>query len=141
MNGIEIKLDNQAIQRLEKAILEAAQTAMEDVKSEIINTVPLDQGGLQNSINVITTKDDNEIHSFLGHDVLYARYLYYGKLMVDPNTKSSWAGEGVKKEVTDKKLNFKNGRTDHWLEPYISGDKKDFVKEHFAEELKRRLQK
>lgn len=36
----------------------------------------------------------------------YARYLYHGKLMVDPVTGSSWASTGVTKTLTDKNLVF-----------------------------------
>lgn len=36
----------------------------------------------------------------------YARMLYHGKLMVDPNTGSSYAPEGGTKVVTDKDLIF-----------------------------------
>lgn len=35
----------------------------------------------------------------------YARYLYYGKLMVAPNG-SSWARQGEKKKVTNKDLTY-----------------------------------
>ena len=50
----------------------------------------------------------------------YARYLYLGKLMVDPETGSSWATEGVKKVRTDRNLVFNqtvHGQAqDHWFE-------------------------
>lgn len=36
----------------------------------------------------------------------YARYLYYGKLMVDPSTGSSYAQKGSTKVLTDKDLVF-----------------------------------
>lgn len=36
----------------------------------------------------------------------YARYLYYGKLMVDPATGSSYTPKGGTKVVTDKNLVF-----------------------------------
>lgn len=36
----------------------------------------------------------------------YARYLYYGKLMVDPNTGSAYAPKGGSKVLTDKNLVF-----------------------------------
>lgn len=50
----------------------------------------------------------------------YARYLYYGKLMVDPNTGSAWASEGVTKVTTDRNLVFTKAyhseAQDHWFE-------------------------
>ena len=36
----------------------------------------------------------------------FGRFLYYGKVMVDPETRSAWARKGVKKVVTDKPLKF-----------------------------------
>lgn len=50
----------------------------------------------------------------------YARYLYYGKLMVDPNTGSSYAPKDGTKILTDKNLVFTNTvhpqAQDHWFE-------------------------
>lgn len=50
----------------------------------------------------------------------YARYLYYGKLMVDPNTGSSYAPKGGTKVVTDKNLVFTKTvhpqAQSHWFE-------------------------
>lgn len=50
----------------------------------------------------------------------YARYLYYGKLMVDPNTGSSYAPKDGTKTLTDKNLVFTNTvhpqAQAHWFE-------------------------
>lgn len=50
----------------------------------------------------------------------YARFLYYGKLMIDPNTGSSWAPYGASKVVTGKDLNISqavHGKAQsHWFE-------------------------
>lgn len=50
----------------------------------------------------------------------YARYLYYGKVMVDPNTGSAYAPKGGSKVVTDKNLvftkDFHPQAQDHWFE-------------------------
>ena len=46
----------------------------------------------------------------VGNEVIYpgpyARFLYYGKVMVDPNTGSTWAPKGGTKVVTDRNLVF-----------------------------------
>lgn len=121
MDNVQIKLDNQAIGRLEKAILEAAQTAMEDVRSDLVSaaTMPFDTGDMQNNQTEVFATDSGAV---LVTDSPQARRLYF-----------------------HPEYNFQQGKNANagadWLEPYISGDKKDFVKEHFAEELKRRLQK
>lgn len=50
----------------------------------------------------------------------YARYLYYGKLMVDPETGSAWASKGVTKVTTDRNLVISQAvnpqAQDHWFE-------------------------
>ena len=45
----------------------------------------------------------------------YARYLYMGKVMVDPETGSPWARKGAVKVVTDRDLRFATG-VPHWAE-------------------------
>lgn len=50
----------------------------------------------------------------------YARFLYYGKLMIDPNTGSAWAPYGASKVVTGTNLNISqtvHGKAQaHWFE-------------------------
>lgn len=48
------------------------------------------------------------------------RFLYEGKVMVDPETGSPWARPGAKKVVMDKDLNYNKNQnpnaTDHWFD-------------------------
>lgn len=50
----------------------------------------------------------------------YARFLYNGKLMIDPNTGSPWAPKGATKVVTGKDLNISTAvhskAQSHWFE-------------------------
>ena len=50
----------------------------------------------------------------------YARFLYNGQLMIDPNTGSPWAAKGATKVVTGKDLNIStavHGKAQsHWFE-------------------------
>ena len=50
----------------------------------------------------------------------YARFLYYGKVMVDPETGSTYAPKGGTKVLTDKNLVFNtsghNQAQSHWFE-------------------------
>lgn len=50
----------------------------------------------------------------------YARFLYYGKVMVDPNTGSTYAPKGGTKVVTDRNLVFNQTvhpqAQSHWFE-------------------------
>ena len=60
----------------------------------------------------------------VGNEVIYpgpyARFLYYGKVMVDPNTGSTYAPKGGTKAVTDRNLVFKKKThmqaQSHWFE-------------------------
>lgn len=50
----------------------------------------------------------------------FGRFLYEGKVMVDPETNSPWARKGAKKVVTDKDLVYDKSAhpnvTDHWFD-------------------------
>lgn len=50
----------------------------------------------------------------------YARFLYNGKLMIDPDTGSAWATKGATKVVTGKDLDIKTSvhaqAQSHWFE-------------------------
>ena len=50
----------------------------------------------------------------------YARFLYMGKVMIDPETGSTWARPGAKKVVTDRDIRFSKEpnpfATDHWFD-------------------------
>lgn len=71
---------------------------------------------LTGSLDQRTRVDENQII----YPGLYARYLYYGKLMVDPATGSSYAPKGTTKVLTDKNLVFNKAMhsqaQDHWFE-------------------------
>lgn len=58
------------------------------------------------------------------------RFLYEGKVMVDPETNSPWARKGAKKVVTDKDLQFSSPKaTPHWFDTAKKKDGKDWVKQ------------
>lgn len=62
------------------------------------------------------------------------RFLYYGKVMVDPVTESPWARPGAKKVVTDKDLTYGSPKaTPKWFETAKKNHGKawiDGVKKH-----------
>lgn len=62
----------------------------------------------------------------------YARYLYNGRLMVDPETGSSWARRGARKKVTEKNLSYTKAfhpmAQDHWFEASKALNDKKWVK-------------
>lgn len=50
----------------------------------------------------------------------FGRFLYEGKVMVDPETNSPWARPGAKKIVTERNLDYDKSHhpkvTDHWFD-------------------------
>lgn len=72
----------------------------------------------------------------------YARFLYYGKVMVDPETGSTYAPKGGTKVVTDKNLVFNtfghNQAQSHWFEVSKAQNLKEW-REVAAKALKQEL--
>ncbi len=130
---ITIKLNQKKINDIENALKEAALEAMEAVHTDLVSsqTMPFDNGYMQNggtytngiTVNGNTVCDfstENEVHIVLTNDAPQARRLYY-----------------------HPEYNFQTGKNAnagaYWLEPYLTGNKKDFVKVNFIEALKRRM--
>ena len=68
---------------------------------------------------------------------IYAQFQYYGKLMIDPVTKSAWARKGVKKELTNTDLKYKKpGAGPYWDRQMKSADMKS-IKSEVQEYVKR----
>lgn len=71
---------------------------------------------LTESLNIRTRVDGDTII----YPGPYARFLYNGKLMIDPNTGSAWATKGATKVVTGKDLNISTAvhskAQSHWFE-------------------------
>lgn len=136
---VSIKLNIQNIRKIEQAAKEAAVEAMEIVKRDLENsaTMPFASGNLQNGGTYIYERKDgssrtgatvsgNEIVDFSEGDVIHigltndapqARRLYY-----------------------HPEYNFRKGGNENaggeWLEPYISGDKKDLIAAEFTKSFK-----
>ena len=118
---IEIKLDKQAIREIENAAKAAALEAMEKLRKNLLDseTMPFDTGDMQNNQTFV---EPNENGASLITGSPQARRLYY-----------------------HPEYQFRQGHNDNagalWLEPYINGDKKDFVKQEYIKALKGRLNK
>lgn len=107
-----------------------------DVQVDIPPNVLAEPASLaEHALAVQAMKDTNPYTPFLtgqmsqrtrvdGGTIIYpgpqSRYLYYGKLMVDPETGSSWAKKGARKTLTDKNLVFTKDfhpmAQSHWFE-------------------------
>lgn len=64
----------------------------------------------------------------------YARYLYYGRLMVGPSTGSAWAEKGETKVLTNQRLQYRGApqRGAYWFER---------MKVQYGEDILRGVQK
>jgi hypothetical protein len=59
----------------------------------------------------------------------YGRFLYEGKVMVDPKTGSPWARKGAKKTVTNREIKYSNPRaTAKWFETAKQSHSDEWVK-------------
>lgn len=85
-----------AMKQLKAAAPKAEHALAIQVRKDTAQFVPMLTGSLRQRTRV----DGNKII----YPGPYAQYLYYGKLMVDPETGSSWAKKGSSKVLTDKDL-------------------------------------
>lgn len=118
---VEVKWDLAAIAKIREAVGAAAEEALEATYSNLVEsqTMPFDTGDMQNNQTFV---EQTEQGAVLITGSPQARRLYYHP---EYNFKQSEGANGT--------------RGAKWLEPYISGDKKDFVRDEFAKALKRRI--
>lgn len=109
---VKISMDKNAVKMRIRA---ASEKALKEAKGQILSDcnefVPNDHGVLRDS-----SESHSYVISFFGEAELrlvwstpYARYLYYGLLMVDSVNGSSWARKGSTKVLTDKPLHYAKG--------------------------------
>lgn len=119
--GIKIELDTAAIAKLEAAALPAAAKTMEALKTDVIaaQVMPFDTGDMQNNQTfTVTETDGGEATARLVTGAPQARRLYYHT------------------EYNFQTVNNPNAGG-KWLEPWLEGDRKDFVQDIFAELYKK----
>lgn len=100
--GIKISVHTDGFDAVKEAIAKACTRAehvlAEQIKKDTQPFVPMLTGSLTQR-----TRVDGSAVIYPGP---YARFLYYGKVMVDPNTGSTYAPKGGTKVVTDRNLVF-----------------------------------
>ena len=89
--------------------------------------IPLETGTLFRSGNIATKIGSGEVI----WNAPYARFLYYGKVMIGVNTGSPWAKKGERKKVTDRDLKYHGGgkRGKMWFERMKGDHKQDIINE------------
>lgn len=102
----------------------AEQVVAEQVRKDTSPYVPFLNGALDRGTKVV------------GNTVIYpgpyAQFLYYGKVMVDPDTGSAWARQDQRKVVTDRNLvftkTFHPDAQSHWFEASKAQNKDKWIR-------------
>ena len=125
---VQIKLDHNAIRKIENAAHKAAVETMELLRKDLLDseTMPFAGGDMQNNQTFVAVEGEDTVN---GEDIYsvslitgspQARRLYY-----------------------HPEYQFQQGHNDNagalWLEPYISGNKKNFIKDEFEKNLKGKI--
>ena len=107
INGIE--------NRIQQALLMTADAVKDNVQQS--QTMPFDTGALQNRSTFVDESNIGRYEAAVVSDTPYTRRLYF-----------------------HPEYNFQQGKNPNaggaWFEPYISGDKKDYVQKVFARFMK-----
>ena len=112
--NIHLNIDQVLAQKLASASNQAEHTVAVQVAKDTEPYVPARTKSLANR----TIVQENVI-IYLGP---YARFLYYGKLMIDPDTGSPWAPKGASKVIDpsgrdlDIKKKVHSKAQSHWFE-------------------------
>lgn len=120
MAGVKFTVDTKKFARDLKRVDQRMRFAGEGVEHALAvqmakDTEPYVPALTKSLVNRTIVQDDTIIYPGP-----YARFLYNGKLMIDPNTGSAWAPKGATKVVTGKDLNIStavHGKAQsHWFE-------------------------
>lgn len=112
-NGIEIKVD---LTRFGNQVKDAQKWLDNQIMTDMVPLMPHVTGTFVN-----VTRSMSAAFAGTGSVVAAAppmgRFLYEGKVMVDPVTNSPWARKGAKKIVTDRSLTYSNPQAvPHWFD-------------------------
>ena len=123
----DIKVDV-SLNRFEKQFQEAQYYLDSQIMNDLVPYMPHRDG---NFVNV--TRLQSAALAGSGKVVAAAppmgRFLYEGKVMVDPVTGSPWARKGAKKVVTERPLTYSNPKaTPHWFDTAKDAHGKAWVK-------------
>lgn len=126
MLKFSVKADgfNALQEKLTQACTKAEHIVATQVRKDTSQYVPF----LTGSLDQRTRVDGNEII----YPGPYARFLYYGKVMVDPETGSTYAKKGATKVLTDKNLEFNkaghNQAQSYWFEASKAENLKKWIR-------------
>lgn len=122
MDGIRIELDYAAIEKLEKAVLRAAEGTADELRSDVVKeqVMPFDLGHMQKDQTFADAfSADGKIVSLLITDAPQARNLYHNPQYNFQTANNPNAGG-------------------YWLEPWKPGGRKEtFLRDKFSELYKK----
>ena len=113
---VKFEVHTEGLDALREKVTRAAQAAEATLATQVAKDTSPYVPALTGSLDQRTRVVGNQIV----YPGPYARFLYNGKLMVDPNTGSSYAPKGGTKVVTDRNLVFSKAMhpqaQSHWFE-------------------------
>jgi hypothetical protein len=122
---------NVSLNRFEKQFQEAQYWLDGQVFTDMEKYMPFRDGNMRN-VSAIMSRSMQGSGQVIAGAPPYGRFLYEGKVMVDPVTGSPWARAGAKKVVTDRDLVFDKtahpSATDHWFDAAKEQNVKSWVK-------------
>ena len=122
---------NISLNRFEKQFQEAQNWLDGQVFTDMEKYMPFRDGNMRN-VSAIMSRSMQGTGRVIACVPPYGRFLYEGKVMVDPLTGSPWARAGAKKVVTDRDLVFDKiahpRATDHWFDAAKTENVKSWVK-------------
>lgn len=116
MSFMKIKISEDFSEVLRKKLAEARPVAAHAVAQQIASdTEPFVPAMTKSLVNRTRVVENTVVYPGP-----YARFLYNGKLMIDPKTGSAWAPKGATKVVTGEDLNISQAvhsqAQAHWFE-------------------------
>lgn len=122
---------NISLNRFEKQFQEAQNWLDGQVFMDMEKYMPFRDGNMRN-VSAIMSRSMQGTGQVVAGAPPYGRFLYEGKVMVDPLTGSPWARAGAKKVVTDRDLVLDTTAhpraTDHWFDAAKTENVKSWVK-------------
>jgi len=99
---MKFTIHTEGLERIRDKLKQGCTRAEHIVAQQVLKDTSPYVPALTGSLNTRAKADGNEVI----YPGPYARFLYYGKVMVDPNTGSTFAPKGGTKVVTDRDLVF-----------------------------------
>lgn len=114
--GVTFSMHFDGIEAIKDKLAESCTRAESIVGQQVIKDTAPFVPALTGSLTIRTRLDGNKII----YPGPYARFLYYGKVMVDPQTGSTFAPKGGTKVLTNRDLVFSKAMhpqaQSHWFE-------------------------